>query len=155
MKKLLLIGIIILFTITGCNNNKNTELEKQKEEKLEKQKNNEEQIKSQFYKDDNNNKNTNDYESDFDDNIRYGEDYGFKYNYRTGTSNPYSYNYDIIGYDEYGNYVYGNIDIQGKYGDGYIHNENDEEISVEVEWIDDGVLSGTDDDGNTYELEVE
>jgi hypothetical protein len=80
---------------------------------------------------------------------------GYKYEYRTGNSGNYEYNYDISGSDENGNSVNGNIDIQGKYGSGYIQDENGNEKQVEVEWVDYGVLEGTDEDGNTYEFSTD
>jgi hypothetical protein len=84
----------------------------------------------------------------------YHTDNDYKYNYRTGYSGSYDYNYDVSGSGDNGD-VSGNIDTSGKYGDGYIYDENDNEIHVETEWIDNGVMEATDDDGNTYELEVQ
>lgn len=85
----------------------------------------------------------------------YHTDPNYKYEYRTGNSGEYEYNYDISGLDQDGNTVYGNIDIEGKYGSGYIQDENGEEKYLDVEWVDYGVLEGTDEDGNSYELEVD
>lgn len=85
----------------------------------------------------------------------YHTDTRYKYEYRTGNSGNYEYNYDISGSDENGNGVYGNINIQGKYGSGYIEDENGNEKYVDVEWIDYGVLEGTDEDGNSYEFDVD
>jgi len=79
----------------------------------------------------------------------------YKYNYRSGTSNHYEYNYDVVGTDGNGDEVSGNVDMEGKYGTGYIYDENDNEVYIEAEWIDYGELEATDDDGNTYNLEVE
>ena len=79
----------------------------------------------------------------------------YKYNYRSGSSNHYEYNYDVVGTDENGDEVSGNVDMEGKYGTGYINDENDNEVYIEAEWIDNGELEATDDDGNTYNLEVE
>ncbi len=85
----------------------------------------------------------------------YHTDSKYKYEHRTGISGEYEYNYDISGYDEDGNSVYGNIDIQGKSGSGYIYDEDGNEKYIDVEWVDYGVLEGTDEDGKTYELEVD
>lgn len=85
----------------------------------------------------------------------YHTDPSYKYEYRTGSSGDYEYNYDISGSDENGNSVYGNIDIQGKYGTGYIEDEDGNEKSIDVEWVDYGVLEGTDEDGNSFEFEVD
>ncbi|WP_439582431.1 hypothetical protein [Dyadobacter bucti] len=80
---------------------------------------------------------------------------GHKYNSRRGSSGSYEYNYDIFGEDEDGNSISGNIDIEGKYGTGYVTDENGNEKSIEVEWIDYGVLEGTDEDGVSYKLRVD
>lgn len=81
-------------------------------------------------------------------------DDSYKYNYRTGYSGNYDYNYDVSGYGDNG-YIYGNIDTSGKYGEGYVYDEDGNEVYVETEWIDYGVLEATDEYGNTYELEVD
>ncbi|MCF2498366.1 hypothetical protein [Dyadobacter chenhuakuii] len=80
---------------------------------------------------------------------------GYKYNSRTGSSGYYSYNYDIEGEDENGNSVSGNIDIQGKTGTGTITDEDGNEKSIDVQWVDYGVLQGSDEDGVTYEFHVD
>lgn len=85
----------------------------------------------------------------------YHTDSDYKYEYRTGNSGDYEYNYDISGSDQDGNSVSGNIDINGKYGSGYIEDEDGNEKSIDVEWVDYGVLEGTDEEGNTYEFEVD
>lgn len=90
---------------------------------------------------------------EIDNNYHKNSDY--KYEFRTGESGDYSYNYDINGYDVDGNFVEGNIDILGKYGEGYIIDEEGNERYINVEWVDWGVMEGTDDDGNTYEFEVD
>lgn len=84
----------------------------------------------------------------------YIDDDSYKYNYRAGNSSNYSYNYDVSGSGNNG-YTYGNIDTSGKYGEGYIYDEEGNEIYVETEWVDYGVMEATDEFGNTYELEVE
>lgn len=80
-------------------------------------------------------------------------DDSYKYNYRTGNSGSYNYNYDVEGYGDTG-YAYGNVDMSGKYGEGYIYNEDGDEVWVEAEWTDYGVLEAYDEDGNWYELEA-
>lgn len=82
------------------------------------------------------------------------KDIDYKYEYRTGTSGNYEYNYDVNGYDEEGNEVSGTINIEDKYGAGTITNSDDEEIDIQAEWISKGILKATDDNGNEYELEV-
>ncbi len=86
--------------------------------------------------------------------LNYHYDNRYKYNYRTGYSGNYEYNYDIEGYNDDGDSVYGNIDIEGKYGSGYIYDEYGNEKEIDVEWVDYGELEGYDEDGNYYELEV-
>jgi len=82
-------------------------------------------------------------------------DTAYKYEYRTGTSGDYGYNYDVSGYDDSGNEVTGNVSMEDKYGNGYITNSNGDEIDVEVEWTGYGELKATDSDGNEYELTVD
>lgn len=79
----------------------------------------------------------------------------YEYEYRTGHSGAYEYNYDVIGYDENGNEVAGNINISGKYGAGKIEDKNGNELDINVEWYDHGKLKGEDENGTTYELTVE
>lgn len=78
----------------------------------------------------------------------------YKYEYRTGYSGNYEYNYDIIGQDEDGNEVTGNINIEGKYGAGKIEDEEGNEYDIEVEWYDYGKLKGVDKNGTIYKLTV-
>lgn len=85
----------------------------------------------------------------------YHEDDRYKYENRAGNSGNYQYNYDVDGTGSDGNNVSGNVDIQGKYGSGMIEDENGNKIDVEVEWTGYGTMEGTDDDGNTYELNPE
>lgn len=82
-------------------------------------------------------------------------DDSYQYNYRTGYSGNYDYNYDVEGYSDSGDYFYGNVDTSGKYGDGYIYDDYGNEVYVETEWTDYGVMEATDENGNTYEFEVE
>lgn len=82
-------------------------------------------------------------------------DTNYKYEYRTGSSGDYTYNYDVSGFDEAGNEVTGKVTMEDKYGSGTITTYNDEEIEVEVEWISYGELRATDQDGNQYELTVD
>lgn len=79
----------------------------------------------------------------------------YDYEYRTGNSGSYEYNYDIVGYVENGNAVSGNINIEGKYGAGKIEDDYGNEYDIEVEWYDYGKLKGTDENGITYELTAE
>lgn len=85
----------------------------------------------------------------------YHKNNNYEYEYRTGYSGSYEYNYDVNGYDEDGNEVTGNINMEGKYGAGILTNSEGEDVDVEVEWFDYGKLKAVDDDGNEYELEVD
>ncbi len=78
-----------------------------------------------------------------------------KYEYRTGISDHYEYNYDIIGKDSIGNVIKGNINISGKFGAGKITNAKGEKKDIFVEWIDYGKLVGKDEDSLRYQFEVE
>lgn len=74
----------------------------------------------------------------------------YKYNYRTGTSGDYTYNYDV-----YGNNVNGNCDMHGKYGECTIIDEDGNTQYVEAEWVRNGVMEVTDESGYSFEMEVE
>lgn len=66
------------------------------------------------------------------------------------------YNYDVSGSGgPYGGYVYGNVDADDESGYGYLYDEEDNEIYVDVYWIGNGLLEGTDKNGWTYSLEVD
>lgn len=85
----------------------------------------------------------------------YNSDSEYKYEYRTGATVNYEYNYDVMGEDEDGNEISGNVDMNGRYGNGYVTDDNGDEKEVEVEWVDYGKMEATDEDGNTYEMEAE
>lgn len=89
------------------------------------------------------------------DDVTYHEDTTKEYEYRTGTSGDYTYNYNAYGFDKNGNEVTGKIAVNGKYGNGILFNLNDEEIDIDVEWIGKGKLLATDEEGNEYELYVD
>jgi hypothetical protein len=84
----------------------------------------------------------------------YHKDLKYDYEYRTGTSGNYEYNYVVEGLDQEGDSVSGLINIKGKHGAGTIINTNKETIDIQVEWVDYGKLKGTDNDGNEYTLEA-
>lgn len=81
-------------------------------------------------------------------------DTSYEYEKRTGTSGHYEYTYEVIGTDENGNEVTGEVEVEGKSGTGFITNSNDEEIPVEVEWSGHGMLKAVDEVGNEYELQI-
>lgn len=78
-----------------------------------------------------------------------------EYEYRTGTSGDYKYNYNIFGVDNEGNEVLGNVTVDGKYGNGIIVNKNDNKINIDVKWVGHGKLKGIDSDSIEYQLEVD
>ncbi|WP_130735418.1 hypothetical protein [Flavobacterium sp. J27] len=85
----------------------------------------------------------------------YHIDTQYEYKYRTGRSNHYEYNYNIIGHDTIGNEITGTINIRDKYGAGKIINAKGEKRAVFVEWVKNGKLVGKDEDSITYEFVVD
>lgn len=85
----------------------------------------------------------------------YITDSSYKYEYRTGTTGDYEYNYDVSGTDYNGNAVSGNVTMNGKYGIGTITTDDGTEVDLDIEWTGKGTLTGTDTDGNIYDLETE
>lgn len=85
----------------------------------------------------------------------YHVDKKHQYEYRTGNSGHYEYNYDVSGVNIKGDSVFGNINVEGKYGAGILTNSTNQEIDIKAEWVDYGKLKGTDKDGNQYDLEVD
>lgn len=83
------------------------------------------------------------------------KDKEFQYEYRTGTSGHYEYNYLVHGNDQNGNQVEGEINIQGKYGAGVISNKEGDDIEINAEWIRPKKLKATDKEGNEYDLEAD
>ena len=82
------------------------------------------------------------------------EDATYHYEYRTGTSGDYQYNYDVIATDSDKNKLKGNINVEGKYGSGKLTDLNGNEINITTEWIGNRKFVGIDEDGNKYELRV-
>ena len=82
------------------------------------------------------------------------EDTTYQYEYRTGESGDYQYNYHVIATDVDGNELEGNINVEGKYGKGTITDLDGNEIEITTEWIGYGKLLGKNDDGNEYEIVV-
>ena len=78
----------------------------------------------------------------------------YQYQYRTGHSGQYEYNYDVKGIDIDGDSVFGNINIQGKYGAGILLNDTIPDIEINTEWVAYGKLNATDLQGNKYQLIV-
>lgn len=85
----------------------------------------------------------------------YHVDKTFQYEYRTGTSVNYEYNYDVKGIDLKGDSVFGNINVQGKYGAGILNAENNTDVEINTEWLTYGKLKATDKNGNEYNLVVD
>lgn len=78
----------------------------------------------------------------------------YQYKYRTGNSGQYEYNYDVKGIDIDGDSVFGNINVQGKYGAGILLNDTIPDIEINTEWVAYGKLNATDLQGNKYQLIV-
>jgi hypothetical protein len=76
------------------------------------------------------------------------------YEYRTGKSGHYEYNYDVKGINIKGDSVFGNINIEGKMGAGILLNDSIEDIEINVQWVDYGKLKAVDRKGNEYQLIV-
>jgi len=85
----------------------------------------------------------------------YHVDTEYQYEYRTGNSGHYEYNYDVKGVNTKGDSVYGNINVEGKYGAGILMFDTVNDIEINTEWIDYGKLKATDKNGNEYYLKVE
>ncbi|ABQ07854.1 hypothetical protein [Flavobacterium johnsoniae] len=78
----------------------------------------------------------------------------YKYEYRTGNPGNYKYNYDVKGININGDSVFGNINVQGKYGAGILIGDTVAEIEINTEWISYGKLKALDKKGNEYNLIV-
>lgn len=78
-----------------------------------------------------------------------------KYEYRTGESDHYEYNYDVKGINAKGDSVFGNINIEGKYGAGILNTKNFRDTEINIEWVDHGKLKAIDKNGNEYNLVVD
>lgn len=78
----------------------------------------------------------------------------YKYEYRTGKSGHYKYNYDVKGINSKGDSVFGNINTEGKYGAGMLKTDSVGEIDINTEWISNGKLKASDKKGNEYSLIV-
>ncbi|WET01704.1 hypothetical protein [Flavobacterium sp. YJ01] len=77
----------------------------------------------------------------------------YKYEYRTGNPGHYEYNYDVKGINTAGDSVFGNINVQGKYGAGILK-DTISEVEINTEWIANGKLKALDKRGNEYNLIV-
>lgn len=78
-----------------------------------------------------------------------------QYEYRTGNAGHYEYNYDVKGISVKGDSVFGNINIEGKYGAGILTNDTTPVTEIKAEWVDYGKLKAVDSQGNQYQLVVE
>jgi hypothetical protein len=82
------------------------------------------------------------------------KDTKYQYEYRTGISGDYEYNYDVTGLDQNGNAVFGNINTSGKKGAGILTNKNGQQIFIYTEWVEYGKLKAVDEQNFVYQLEV-
>ncbi|WP_035647577.1 hypothetical protein [Flavobacterium sp. ASV13] len=76
----------------------------------------------------------------------------YQYEYRTGNPGHYEYNYDVKGINYKGDSVFGNINVQGKYGAGILMIDSIPELEICTEWISYGKLKAFDNKGNEYHL---
>ncbi|MEL1255984.1 hypothetical protein AAEO57_19495 [Flavobacterium sp. DGU38] len=84
----------------------------------------------------------------------YHVDKTYQYEYRTGYSGHYEYNYDVKGINSKGDSVFGNINVEGKYGAGILINDSLGDIEINTEWISFGKLKAFDKARNEYYLMV-
>lgn len=84
----------------------------------------------------------------------YHVDTKHQYEYRTGNSGHYEYNYDVKGINIKGDSVFGNINIEGKFGAGILICDTIPDIEIKAEWVDYGKLKAIDKKGNEYQLIV-
>lgn len=78
----------------------------------------------------------------------------YQYEYRTGNPGHYEYNYDVKGINTKGDSVFGNINVEGKFGAGILNGDSIAEIEINTEWISYGKLKALDKNGNEYHLIV-
>jgi len=78
----------------------------------------------------------------------------YQYKYRTGNPGKYEYNYDVKGINIDGDSVFGNINVEGKYGAGILLGDTIPDIEIKTEWVSYGKLNATDLNGNKYQLIV-
>jgi hypothetical protein len=78
----------------------------------------------------------------------------YHYEYRTGNPGKYEYNYDVKGINFEGDSVFGNINVQDKYGAGILIGDTIADIEINTEWVSYGKLKATDKKGNIYNLIV-
>ena len=64
-------------------------------------------------------------------------------------------NYDVKGINARGDSIFGNINVEGKYGAGILNAENVSNIDINTEWVAYGKLKATDKNGNEYNLVVD
>jgi hypothetical protein len=84
----------------------------------------------------------------------YHVDKTFQYEYRTGNSGDYEYNYDVKGINAKGDSVFGNINVQGKCGAGILNSDSVPDTEINTEWVSHGKLKAIDKNGNKYDLIV-
>lgn len=77
-----------------------------------------------------------------------------KYEYRTGNSGYYEYNYDVKGINIKGDSVCGNVNVSRKFGAGILFGDSVSEIEINTEWVSYGKLKALDKKGNEYLLIV-
>lgn len=84
----------------------------------------------------------------------YHVDKKYQYEYRTGNPGHYKYNYDVKGINAKGDSVFGNINVEDKFGAGILMSDSIVDIEIKTEWISYGKLKALDQKGNEYQLIV-
>ncbi len=109
------------------------------------------------------------YQSEFSDKVDYGDpnkyDFllqndvntptfhnNYMYNYRMGDSGPYTYNYDVV--DTRSSGAYGNCDMTEKYGYCILVNPYGYKMPARAEWIRNGIIIVTGENGESYRMEA-
>ncbi|NGY38386.1 hypothetical protein FQU23_012800 [Flavobacterium sp. XN-5] len=87
-----------------------------------------------------------------DDTIKASIHSTFEVNNTVKTTELSQHDYKVVGTDENGENVHGNINIEGKIGVGYLTTTNATNIEVVAEWINKHTLLATDLEGFEYTL---
>lgn len=83
----------------------------------------------------------------------YHTDTQYKYEYRTGYSGDYTYNYDME--DTSDSSITANCTMSGKYGSCEIEDGNGDTLVGEAEWVSYDLMQVTDENGAVYEMETQ
>jgi len=76
----------------------------------------------------------------------------FKYNRKYDSGR---YNYDVSGYSDSGNYMYGDVDTDDQSVEGYLYDEAGNSVYFNGEFVGNGEIEGYDENGDFITLEVD